>query len=77
MFCKQSFSKPANCKRHEVNCQGKIDFIQELVNLSDDPLPIEDDAPTSDLQDTTIEPYSTSDGTADLIAWEHREREED
>jgi len=55
----------------------KIEFIEELIKLDNKPIPIEDEAPTKDLQDDTVESYSTSDGSFDLKSWEQRELEED
>ncbi len=48
-----------------------------MIRASDEPLPIEDDAPESELIDDYIEPFSISDGSDDLLAWELREVEED
>ncbi len=45
-----------------VNYLKKLEFIEELLWLSDEPHAFENDIPTSELVDDKIELYSTSDG---------------
>jgi hypothetical protein len=71
------FSKPSNCKSHASKCLSRIEFIEELIRQSDDPLTLEDNAPTEELQDDVVAQYSNSDGKDDLRLWEMREVEED